>query len=73
MRDLIRRGLNFDADPHGELSLALEGGHTARRIIHSGGSQTGREITGGLAHMVAAPPGITVLEETSGVCPVERR
>lgn len=67
VRDLIRRGLNFDTDAKGGLSLALEGGHTARRIIHSGGSQTGREITGGLARMVAAQPGITVLEETSGL------
>jgi len=67
VRDLIERGLNFDTDDDGRLSLALEGGHTRRRIIHSGGSQTGREITGGLARMVAAQPNIDVLEETSGL------
>lgn len=66
VRDLIERGLNFDRDPeNGRLALALEGGHTRRRIIHSGGSQTGREITGGLARMVAAQPNIEVHEETS--------
>jgi len=67
VRDLIERGLNFDTDPDGSLSLALEGGHTRRRIIHSGGSQTGREITGGLARMVAAQSDIEVLEETSAM------
>lgn len=67
VRDLIARGLNFDENSDGSLSLALEGGHTRRRIIHSGGSQTGREITGGLARMVAAQPNVEVLEETSGL------
>ncbi|MBK5231885.1 MAG: FAD-dependent oxidoreductase [Thermoleophilia bacterium] len=67
VRDLIRRGLKFDLDPDGRLALALEGGHSHRRIIHSGGSQTGREITGGLARMVAGQSGVDVLEETSAV------
>ncbi|MGK2954564.1 MAG: L-aspartate oxidase [Solirubrobacterales bacterium] len=67
VRDLIRRGLKFDLDPDGRLALALEGGHSHRRIIHAGGSQTGREITGGLARMVADQPGIDVLEETSAL------
>jgi L-aspartate oxidase len=65
--DLIERGLNFDRNPDGELELALEGGHTHRRIIHAGGSQTGREITGSLSRIVADQPRITVLEETSAV------
>ena len=65
--DLIDRGLRFDRGPAGDLELALEGGHSHRRIIHAGGSQTGREITGALARIVAGQPGITVLEETSAV------
>ena len=65
--DLIDRGLNFDRDPDGTLELALEGGHSHRRIIHAGGSQTGREITGALARIAAGLSGITVLEETSAV------
>ncbi len=67
VEDLVDRGLNFDRDQDGSLSLALEGGHRYRRIIHSGGSQTGREITGGLARMVADEPKIQVLDETSAV------
>lgn len=63
--DLIRRGMNFDREPDGSLSLALEGGHSQRRIIHAGGSQTGREITSALAQMVADRDRIDVLEETS--------
>lgn len=65
--DLIRRGMNFDREPDGSLSLALEGGHSHRRIIHAGGSQTGREITSALAMMVAGMDRIKVLEETSAV------
>lgn len=65
--DLIRRGMKFDREPDGALSLALEGGHSRRRIIHAGGSQTGREITSALAQMVADAARIDVLEETSAV------
>lgn len=67
--DLVRRGMNFDREPEGTLSLALEGGHSHRRIIHSGGSQTGREITSALAQMVADSDRIEVLEEDLGGCP----
>ncbi len=67
VRELRERGVAFDLDPDGELALGLEGGHTRRRIVHSGGSQTGHEITSKLAAMVAAEPRITVREKTSAV------
>jgi L-aspartate oxidase len=67
VRDLIARGVVFDVDHEGRLGLGLEGGHTHRRIVHAGGSQTGREITGKLAAMVAAQERIEVLERTSVV------
>jgi L-aspartate oxidase len=63
--ELRSRGVAFDLDPDGELSLGLEGGHTRRRIVHSGGSATGHEITSKLAAMVAAQPRIEVRERTS--------
>lgn len=63
--ELRGRGVEFDLDADGELSLGLEGGHTRRRIVHSGGSATGHEITSKLAAMVAAEPGIEVREQTS--------
>lgn len=65
MRDLRERGVVFDLEEGGGLALGLEGGHTRRRIVHSGGSATGHEITSKLAAMVAAEPRIEVLERTS--------
>jgi L-aspartate oxidase len=63
--ELRSRGVSFDLEPDGELSLGLEGGHTRRRIVHSGGSATGHEITSKLAAMVAAEPRIEVREQAS--------
>jgi L-aspartate oxidase len=63
--ELQSRGVAFDLEPNGELELSLEGGHTRRRIAHSGGSQTGREVTAKLAAMVAAEPRIEVRERAS--------
>ncbi|HET7052632.1 MAG TPA: FAD-dependent oxidoreductase [Solirubrobacterales bacterium] len=65
--ELRRRGVAFDLDEVGELALGLEGGHTRRRIVHAGGSQTGREITAKLAQMAAAEARIDVRERTSAV------
>ena len=44
VRELQELGCQFDADRHGDLALGLEGGHSRRRIIHAGGSATGRRI-----------------------------
>ena len=67
VRDLIARGVVFDVDHEGRLGLALEGGHTHRRIVHAGGSQTGHELTSKLSAMVAAQERIEVLERASAV------
>jgi L-aspartate oxidase len=65
VEELRERGVAFDLGPDGELSLGLEGGHTRRRIVHSGGSATGHEITSKLTAMVAAEPRIEVREHAS--------
>jgi L-aspartate oxidase len=65
VRDLQARGVVFDLDHEGRLALGLEGGHASRRIVHSGGSQTGHELTSKLAAMVAGEERIEVLEKTS--------
>ena len=62
---LVQNGVRFDEDTDGALALGLEGGHTARRIVHAGGSQTGRELTDRLARMAAADPRIEVQEGAS--------
>jgi L-aspartate oxidase len=64
VRDLVELGVQFDADRHGDLALGLEGGHSRRRIIHAGGSATGRRILRGLSARVVEEERITVLEGT---------
>ena len=60
--DLERMGVRFDADRRGRLALGLEGGHSARRIAHAGGSATGRRVTRQLSAQVAEDERIEVLE-----------
>ncbi len=62
VEELTRLGVRFDADRHGNLALGLEGGHTARRIVHAGGAATGRRLIRELSALVAEEPGIEVLE-----------
>src|ERR1035438_2595472 len=44
VRDLQSLGVRFDADRFGQLALGLEGGHSVRRVVHAGGSATGRRV-----------------------------
>jgi L-aspartate oxidase len=60
-------GISFDADRHGALALGLEGGHSHRRVVHAGGSATGRRITRDLSAIAAVEPNIRVLERTSAI------
>ena len=63
VEDLARLGVRFDADRSGRLGLALEGGHSIRRIVHAGGASTGRRIVRQLSAVVAQQPLIDVLED----------
>jgi L-aspartate oxidase len=65
--ELERRGVEFDRDPDGRLSLALEGGHSRRRVVHAGGAGTGRRITERLAALAADDDRIDVVEADSAV------
>jgi L-aspartate oxidase len=65
VRELQQLGVRFDADRHGALALGLEGGHSARRIVHAGGSATGRRITRQLSATAATHERIDVLEGTT--------
>lgn len=67
---LARLGARFDTDPGGGLALGLEGGHHARRIIHSGGDASGAEVARVLAtavHTAATQGRIAVREGTWAV------
>jgi L-aspartate oxidase len=65
--ELERRGVEFDRDEHGDLELALEGGHSRRRVVHAGGAGTGRRITERLAELAAAHPRVEVAEGASAL------
>lgn len=62
VQDLTRLGVTFDADRTGRLALGLEGGHSARRIVHAGGAATGRRIIRQLSALAAEHERIAVLE-----------
>src|SRR3954449_12659783 len=64
VRDLQALGVSFDADRFGQLALGLEGGHSVRRVVHAGGSATGRRLVRELSAVVASEPRIAVLEGT---------
>jgi L-aspartate oxidase len=62
VRTLVELGVRFDADRHGNLALGLEGGHSKRRVVHAGGSATGRRVVRDLAALVVEHDRIAVLE-----------
>ena len=58
---LIALGVDFDRDAAGDLQLAREGGHSARRVVHHADA-TGEAIEVTLANRVRRHPRIRVLE-----------
>jgi L-aspartate oxidase len=78
VRDLQALGVRFDADRFGQLALGLEGGHSVRRVVHAGGSATGRRVVRQLSALAAEEPRIEVFEQaraqaiwTEGIVPGE--
>jgi L-aspartate oxidase len=78
VRDLQALGVRFDADRFGQLALGLEGGHSVRRVVHAGGSATGRRVVRQLSALAAEEPRIEVFEQaraqaiwTEGIVPPE--
>lgn len=61
--DLIALGMEFDTG-EGGLELGLEGGHTKRRVLHAGGTSTGREMVSFLIAAVEENSSITKFENT---------
>ncbi len=62
--DLESLGVRFDADRRGNLALGLEGGHSRRRVVHAGGSTTGRRVVRQLSAVVAGHERIAIWERT---------
>lgn len=61
--DLMALGMEFDTG-EGGIELSLEGGHTKRRVLHAGGTSTGREMVRLLVAAVESNPAITKFENT---------
>ena len=61
---LVSLGIQFDKDEHQRYLLTQEGGHSYRRILHSGGDASGYHATKGLSQQINLHPNIELLEET---------
>lgn len=64
IKDLLEQGVDFDRDKDDNLIFTMEGAHSVRRILHSGGDATGRFIEQALAEKVLSRSNIHLLEET---------
>ena len=67
MEWLIQSGMLFDRDPNGALQLGREGGHRAPRILHSGGTATGKELQRVLLARVRQHDRIDLYPETGAI------
>ena len=67
INDLISSDINFDEDDNGNLNFTLEAAHSVRRILHSGGDATGKNITTGLMKKVLEDETITIQENSIAV------
>lgn len=67
VRDLLKFGVEFDRDENGNFTLTKEAAHSVRRILHSGGDATGREMEIALCEAVKKNKNITIYENTSVV------
>ena len=60
--ELQRLRVRFEADRTGNLALGLEGGHSRRRIVHAGGSATGRRVARQLSADLVHHRSVRILE-----------
>lgn len=65
IQDLIRWGVKFDLENE-RLALTVEGGHSARRILHIA-DHTGQAVHAVLAERVKRHPNIEVIEDTFAI------
>lgn len=61
---LIGLGLEFDSDKDG-YALGLEGGHSKRRVLHAGGSSTGKKMVDFLLESIEREENVVVMEHTT--------
>ncbi|HUF26051.1 MAG TPA: L-aspartate oxidase [Gemmatimonadaceae bacterium] len=64
LRELHTAGARFDLAPNGEFVLGREAAHSANRIVHARGDQTGAEVARTLVARVRESARVDVLEKT---------
>jgi len=67
VRELLELGVEFDTDTEDRLALGLEGGHSRRRVVHAGGSATGRRVAEALSAAAVRDERIAVHERCSAL------
>ncbi len=65
--DLIKYGVKFDRSKDNKIQFTLEGAHSQRRILHSGGDATGKNIELTLSDVVEKIPNIQSYRKTMAV------
>jgi len=65
VRELIARGASFDRDGDA-LSLTREGGHSARRVVHTADA-TGAEVERALVETASRHPNIRIVEHQTAI------
>ncbi len=62
IQELTSWGATFDLE-NGAVALGIEGGHSARRIVHARGDATGREVSRALARKVASMESVRLFDQ----------
>lgn len=62
IQELASWGATFDLE-NGAVALGIEGGHSARRIVHARGDATGREVSRALARKVASMESVRLFDQ----------
>lgn len=63
VNELIKYGVQFDRCNDNKLAMTLEGAHSVRRVLHSGGDATGKNIEQTLVDLITKNSNIDVFEE----------
>ncbi|MFP4478305.1 MAG: L-aspartate oxidase [Candidatus Izemoplasmatales bacterium] len=64
VKKLISFGVQFDIGSDNKFLVTKEGGHSSKRIFHSGGDATGKNVTGSLILQLMQKDNIEFMEET---------
>lgn len=67
LKDLVSNGVKFDLNENGDFEYTLGGGHSVKRVIHSGEDLTGMGIINALVKDVKNSDKIQIAEKTMAV------